>query len=153
VPSAASLLLRAAGQLPDVAQWMGIDEPAADDPVEHRPQAVGEQVRGAIREAGFPLLVAVADHVDRLQFALILILGAPGQTFSCSACVLTFPLALSLETNHGGTGTRIFPVPHYPALVGIALEKQWASISPSGTSCPSVPGLSASQRLAVTVTG
>lgn len=103
----------------------------------------------AVGNSSFAFSVGGADPTA----TLMLILGAPERTLACGGpCVLTYPIILSIETNVGGSASRNLAVPNDPSLVGIALEQQWASLSPSGSSCPNIPGLSASQRLVVMVT-
>ncbi len=78
-------------------------------------------------------------------------IGYPGPTLACGSCVLTDPVALLFRPNLGGAASYPFPVTCNPAFVGLVLEFQWLSFFTPANVCPLAPGLSASNRVHITL--
>lgn len=78
-------------------------------------------------------------------------IGFPGPTLGCGACTLTDPLSFRFIPNVGGAANSPYPVTCNAAFVGITFEFQWVSFVTSQSPCPSAPGLSASNRVRLTL--
>ena len=78
-------------------------------------------------------------------------LAFPAPPVGCGACTLTNPLSFQFKPNVAGGADSAFPIPCNPTLAGITLEFQWVSFLTSQNPCPGAPGLSASNRLQVTI--
>jgi hypothetical protein len=79
-------------------------------------------------------------------------LGLPGPTLGCGACVLTSPVLFEFLPNVAGAAQRPFPLTCDPAYVGTTVEFQWVSFLTSRSPCPLAAGLSASNRMQITLT-
>jgi cytochrome c5 len=82
---------------------------------------------------------------------VLLSLGLPGPTLTCGGCALLSPVTADFVANLSGTATRSFSIPCDPAFVGFVLEFQWVSLLTSANPCPAVAGLSASERVRLTL--
>lgn len=94
-----------------------------------------------------------AFHVNGLEPSAVpfLSIGFPGPTLGCGACALTDPLSFRFIPNVGGAANSPYPVTCNAAFVGITFEFQWVSFVTSQSPCPSAPGLSASNRVRLTL--
>lgn len=77
-------------------------------------------------------------------------LGFPGPGIACGGCTFTDPLSFEF-IYHIGFATRAFGVPCSPGYVGLQLESQWVLFNTAGTACPAGLGVSASNRMRVTI--
>jgi hypothetical protein len=78
-------------------------------------------------------------------------IGFPGNELVCGLCVLTNPVAIQyVPTINGGHGCAM-PVSCNPAFVGLNLSAQWLVFGTPPTPCPQAPGLSATDRLHLTL--
>lgn len=82
---------------------------------------------------------------------MLLSLGLPGAPLTCGGCTLLSPVDVRFAPNLSGTASSQFPIPCDPGYVGFVLEFQWVSLLTSTSSCPAVAGLSASERLQLTL--
>ncbi len=111
---------------------------------------------GNVGTSGGPFVVGNSSFAFTVSGAdpaavLFLSIGFPGAGLFCGTCTLTDPLVFGFKVNVGGSATSPYPVPCEPAFVGLGLETQWVSFNTAFSPCPSAPGLSASQRLRVTM--
>jgi hypothetical protein len=79
-------------------------------------------------------------------------LGLPGAPLGCGTCALTNPLSFEFLPNIAGGASRPFPVTCNPVFTGFVLEFQWVSFLTSQSPCPLATGLSASNRMQITLT-
>lgn len=79
-------------------------------------------------------------------------LGFPSPPSPCGPCSLINAISFEFVPNLGGLATRRLPVTCDVAFVGLTLEFQWVSLLTSVSPCPSVNGLSASNRQQITLT-
>ncbi|MBK8097031.1 MAG: hypothetical protein IPK26_07990 [Planctomycetes bacterium] len=79
-------------------------------------------------------------------------LGFPSPPSACGPCSLLNAITFEFVPNIGGLATRPLPVTCNVAFVGLTLEFQWVSLFTSVSPCPSVNGLSASNRQQITLT-
>lgn len=105
---------------------------------------------------GGPFVIGNRDFAFRVTGAdpgalLLVNLGLPSPGFACGSCVLTLPTVLEIRPNVAGTATSPLVVPCDPAVAGFQIESQWLSLLGVATTCPLLPGLSASGRLLVTL--
>ena len=80
----------------------------------------------------------------------LLSIGLPSLGLPCGPCVLTDFISLTFAGS-GGTATSTFAIPCAPSLFNFQFEAQWLSAFSTVTPCPLVAGLSASDRLLITV--
>lgn len=78
-------------------------------------------------------------------------IALPTAPLGCGACTLTDPLSFRFIPNVAGNASSPFPVPCNPAFVSLTLEFQWVSFLTSQNPCPLAPGLSASNRVQITI--
>ena len=100
-----------------------------------------------VGNSSFALTVSGADPAA----ILFLSIGFPGTGLFCGSCTLTNPLAFEFKVNVAGSASSPYPVPCEPSFVGLSLETQWVSFNTAFSPCPTAPGLSASQRLRMTL--
>jgi hypothetical protein len=84
--------------------------------------------------------------------APFLSIGFPGPTLPCGGCTLTDPLSFMFVPAVGGAASSPYQVTCDPGFVGVTFEFQWVSFLTSASPCPAAPGLSASNRLQITLT-
>lgn len=81
----------------------------------------------------------------------LLSIGFAAAPLACGACTLTDPVALLVRPNVGGTASYPFPVSCAAAFVGLTVEFQWVSLFTPANVCPLAAGLSASNRVQITL--
>lgn len=70
---------------------------------------------------------------------------------SCGVCSLVDPHLFQFWPSTSGSATGLLPIPGDAALVGLALELQWAAWNVAYVGCPVVPGVAVSNRVRATI--
>jgi hypothetical protein len=102
----------------------------------------------ALGNGYFTLQVTGADPQSTIA---LLNLNAVQGKIPCGPCqILPFLVTVPVPVTAGGAGF-ILPLPCDPGLAGGVLETQWTVITPSGSQCVLVPGVSFSNILRITL--
>ena len=111
---------------------------------------------GNVGTSGGPFVVGNSSFTFTVSGAdpaavMFLSIGFPSAGLFCCSCTVTNAVAFAFKVNVAGSASSPYPVPCDPSFVGLCLETQWVSFNTAFNPCPSAPGLSASQRLRVTM--
>ncbi|MBK8095662.1 MAG: hypothetical protein IPK26_01040 [Planctomycetes bacterium] len=83
---------------------------------------------------------------------LFLSLGFPGSLFPpCGSCQLMQPITFDFKQNFAGTASSPYPTSCDPIYLGLTLEAQWVSFNTAVSPCASLPSVSTSRRMQITL--